>query len=138
MVTGGILPPRCWFQLFRPFRGHAMSKPIRLLPIVALVPLLCGSMCNIPTVTTMDNTVVRIALADFVTNTAGASGLAVRPSDGALFTVNDNGIFGPLKAGDNLALLTPLGATNLADAGIFGSKPEGLSLAITNSGEFWI
>lgn len=72
----------------------------------------------------------------YATNTNGASGLAIRPSDGALFAVNADGLFGPIEQGDDLSTLTPIGATNL-DA-IFGATTTSLALAITNDGEFWI
>lgn len=83
-------------------------------------------------------------LDTYATNTGGASGLALRPSDGALFAVNGVGLFGPINEGDDLSAMTPIGATNLADADIFDLDTHGteatrsLSLAITNSGEFWI
>lgn len=79
-----------------------------------------------------------LQLESFVTETQGASGLAIRPSDGALFAVNANGLFGPLQAGDRISQLTPIGATNLGVADLFGDSPTGMVLAITASGEFWI
>jgi len=80
----------------------------------------------------------RVALTLHVANTDGASGIAIRPSDGALFALNRGGIFGPLKQGDDLSAMSPIGATNLADASIFNGETTSLVLAITNGGEFWI
>jgi len=76
----------------------------------------------------------------FASNTGGASGIALRPSDGALFLVNSEGLFGPIDDGDDVSTLEPIGATNLADADLFGSESDlsHLVLAIANSGEFWI
>lgn len=73
-----------------------------------------------------------------VTNTGGASGIALRPSDGALFAVNSTGLFGPLDEGDDLSQMQPFGAENLATPAIFGTGSDSLVLAITESGEFWI
>lgn len=72
------------------------------------------------------------------TNTAGASGIALRQSDGALFLVNRSGLFGPIEAGDDVSQLEPYGATNLDAPDIFDMEQNSLVLAITNSGEFWI
>lgn len=80
----------------------------------------------------------RVQLDAFATNTNHASGLALRPSDGALFTVNVDGLFGPLTAGVDVATLTSLGATNLGAEDIFDIAQEDLVLAITDAGEFWI
>ena len=77
-------------------------------------------------------------LSVYATNTDGASGIALRPSDGALFAVNSTGLFGPIEEGDDFSTLSPIGATNLADADLFDQETSALVLAITNSGEFWI
>lgn len=77
-------------------------------------------------------------LVTYATNTNSASGIAIRPSDGALFAVNRDGLFGPIDQGDDLSQLTPIGATNLADGDLFSLPQDELALAITNSGEFWI
>lgn len=79
-----------------------------------------------------------LQLAAYATNTDGASGMAVRPSDGALFVANPKGLFGPIREGDDLSTMTAFGATNLADDDLFDSPPPGVTLAITNAGEFWI
>jgi hypothetical protein len=79
-----------------------------------------------------------LTLEMLATNTGGASGLAVRPADGALFLVNTNGLFGPIEDGADVASMTPIGATNLADADLFDAPQPSLVLAITESGEFWI
>jgi hypothetical protein len=77
-------------------------------------------------------------LTVYASNTGELTGLALRPADGALFGVNANGLFGPIEAGGDLSMMTPFGATNLADADLFDAPPSSLSLAITNGGEFWI
>ncbi len=74
----------------------------------------------------------------YVSNTGGASGIAIRPSDGALFAVNGTGLFGPLNDGDDLSLMAPFGAENLATPDLFDTGSDSLVLAITQSGEFWI
>jgi hypothetical protein len=79
-----------------------------------------------------------VELTDFATSTEGASGLAVRPSDGALFAVNADGLFGPIQEGDDVSTLTPYGATNLGDDDLFDLPPTSSVLAIDSSGEFWI
>lgn len=79
-----------------------------------------------------------VELGVYATNTGGASGIALRPSDGALFAVNKDGLFGPIENGDDLSTMTPIGATNLADMSVFDQETDNLVLAITNSGEFWI
>ena len=78
------------------------------------------------------------SLTNYATNTGGASGLAFRPSDGAMFIVNQEGLFGPINEGDDVSTMTPLGATNLADPALFDQEQPGFTLAITNDGEFWI
>jgi hypothetical protein len=85
-----------------------------------------------------DDFVPLLALSEFATNTDGASAIAVRPSDGAVFIVNADGLFGPITAGTNLAAMTPFGAANLGTLDLFDSQQPQLALAITNSGEFWI
>jgi len=77
-------------------------------------------------------------LTSFASNTGGASGMAVRPSDGAVFVVSSKGIFGPIVEGDDLDMQNPIGATNLSSADLFRSSPTKLVLGITSSGEFWI
>ncbi len=72
------------------------------------------------------------------TNTAGATGIALRPSDGALFAVNSTGLYGPIVSGDDFSAMVPIGATNLSDPDLFDTVTSNLVLAITNSGEFWI
>ncbi|MBN2560646.1 MAG: hypothetical protein JXQ75_06925 [Phycisphaerae bacterium] len=77
-------------------------------------------------------------LETFATNTGGGSGIALRPSDGALYMVNSTGLFGPITDGTDVSTLTPIGATNMADAAIFTTPQDALALGITNAGEFWI
>ncbi|MBI4716684.1 MAG: hypothetical protein HY763_02685 [Planctomycetes bacterium] len=79
-----------------------------------------------------------VALTTFATGTGGATGLALRPSDGALFAVNAQGLFGPIGQGADLSTMTPLGATNLASMALFDQETASLVLAITATGEFWI
>lgn len=84
-----------------------------------------------------------VSLTIVAENTNGASGLAIRPSDGALFTVNADGLLGPLDQDDanwpvDASTLSPLGATNLSDPDIFMNETSSLVMAITNGGEFWI
>ena len=83
-------------------------------------------------------TAPRVSFQTFATNTGGASGMALRPSDGAVFAVSADGLFGPISEGDDLSTMTPIGATNLGDDNLFDTTPESLTLAITNEGEFWI
>lgn len=73
----------------------------------------------------------------FASNTDGASGIALAPN-GDLYTVNKDGLFGPIKDGDDLSTKEPIGATNLGSPEIFDQGTSSLVLAITNSGEFWI
>lgn len=40
-------------------------------------------------------TAPRVSFQTYATNTGGASGMALRPSDGALFAVSADGLFGP-------------------------------------------
>ena len=79
-----------------------------------------------------------VELIAYASNTGGASGIALRPSDGALFAVSMDGLFGPIADGDDLSTMTPIGATNLADADLFDARQSSLTLAIADSGEFWI
>ena len=79
-----------------------------------------------------------LRLVTYATNTNGASGIALRPSDGALFAVSRDGLFGPISQNDDLSAMSPIGATNLADDDLFDMPRDSLTLAITNSGEFWI
>ncbi len=82
-----------------------------------------------------------IELEVVASNTGGAGGIALRPSDGALFLVNADGLFGPIDpTGDavDVSTLEPFGAENLADPDLFDIETDSLVLAITNSGEFWI
>lgn len=84
-----------------------------------------------------------VSLTVVAENTAGASGLALRPSDGALFTVNAEGILGPIDQDpDNwpvdASMLTPIGAANLSAPNLFMTETSALVMAITNGGEFWI
>jgi hypothetical protein len=79
-----------------------------------------------------------LGLETVATETGGASGMALRPSDGALFAVNPDGLFGPIAEGADLSGMTPIGATNLADADIFDAEQKSLVLAISNADEFWI
>ena len=74
----------------------------------------------------------------FASNTNDITGLAIRPSDGALFGVNTTGLYGPIQEGDDLSTMQPIGATNLLDADIFNGSDTSLALAITGHGEFWI
>lgn len=74
----------------------------------------------------------------FATNTGGATGIALRPSDGALFAVNADGLFGPIEQGEDVSMLTPFGATNLGTPQLFMQETSSLVLAITDDGEFWI
>jgi hypothetical protein len=69
-------------------------------------------------------------------NTGGASGIALRPADGALFYANATGIYGPVSTDFDGATATPFGATNLADAAIFDLDTESFVLAIADSGDF--
>jgi|GEM_PF-2183125 len=85
-----------------------------------------------------DAVVDRATLRTYATNTGGASGMAWRPSDGALFIVNKDGLFGPINDGDDVSTMTPIGATNLADADLFDAPPDTVVLGISNAGEFWI
>ncbi len=79
-----------------------------------------------------------VELTTFATNTGGASGMAVRPSDGAVFVVNSGGLYGPIVEGGDLDMQVPIGATNLNSDDLFRSSPTKLVLGITASGEFWI
>ena len=79
-----------------------------------------------------------IELEVIATNTGEATGIALRPADGALFLVNAEGLFGPIEPGDDVSAMEPIGATNLADADLFDIETDSLVLAISNSGEFWI
>ncbi len=79
-----------------------------------------------------------LALEVVVENTGGATGIALRPSDGALFAVNSDGLFGPLETGADLSTMQPIGATNLADESLFDIEKDSLVLTIAESGEFWI
>lgn len=79
-----------------------------------------------------------IELEVIATNTGGATGIALRPADGALFLVNADGLFGPIDPGDDVSAMEPIGATNLDDADLFDIETGSLVLAISNSGEFWI
>ncbi len=74
----------------------------------------------------------------FATNTGGATGIALRPSDGALFAVNADGLFGPIEQGADVGMMTPFGATNLATPQLFMQETSSLVLSITDDGEFWI
>lgn len=74
----------------------------------------------------------------FATNTGGATGIALRPGDGALFAVNTDGLFGPIEQGTDLGMMMPFGATNLATPQLFVQETSSLVLAISNDGEFWI
>lgn len=78
------------------------------------------------------------AIDVFASNTAGASGMAIRPSDGALFIVNSDGLFGPVERGADVSQMTAFGATNLADMSLFDQEQAAFVLAIANDGEFWI
>lgn len=79
-----------------------------------------------------------LQLEAYATNTGGATGIALRPADGALFLVNAAGLFGPIEDGDDVATMEPIGATNLGDPDLFDIETGSLVLAITESGEFWI
>ena len=79
-----------------------------------------------------------VELFVYASNTGGATGLSLRPSDGAVFAVNVDGLFGPIEDGDDLSTMTAFGATNLAAESLFDMPTASLSLAITESGEFWI
>ena len=83
-------------------------------------------------------TAPRVSFQTYATNTGGASGMALRPGTGELYAVNGDGLFGPISEGDDLSMMVPIGATNLADENLFDVRPESLTLAITNEGEFWI
>lgn len=86
-----------------------------------------------------DNVTVDLVRLDlFATNTNGASGMALDPSNGDLYVVNEDGLFGPLEDGADLSTMTPIGATNLDEAPFEEFILGSLVLAITNSGEFWI
>ncbi|MCK4659482.1 MAG: hypothetical protein KAV82_08170 [Phycisphaerae bacterium] len=74
----------------------------------------------------------------FATNTGGASGFALRPSDNAVFILNKDGLFGPIQKDDDVSTMAPIGATTLADPEFFDLEQSSLVMAITNSGEFWI
>lgn len=86
----------------------------------------------------IDSVVDRVTLRTYATNTGEASGMAWRPSDGAVFIVSKDGLFGPINDGDDVSTLTPLGATNLGDADLFDAPPDTVVLGISNAGEFWI
>ncbi len=79
-----------------------------------------------------------VELSEFATNTNRATAIALRPSDGALFLINPDGLFGPIVSGDDVSTLTPFGATNLADPELFDTAQNSFVLAITSAGEFWI
>ncbi len=79
-----------------------------------------------------------VTLDEFATNTGGASAIALRPSDGALFLVNSDGLFGPITNGADVSTMTAFGATNLADETLFDRTQDSFVLAITDDGEFWI
>ena len=64
--------------------------------------------------------------------------MAWRPSDGALFIVNKDGLYGPINNGDDVSTMTPIGATNLAADDLFDAPPDTVVLGISNAGEFWI
>jgi len=108
--------------------------------------ILCGALAGctanvvIPIPDDGDNGDVTVAvkLRDFATGTNGASGLAIRPSDGALFLMNADGLFGPITEGRDVSQLTPIGATNLADPALFDEPQSAFVLAIDGNGEFWI
>lgn len=85
-----------------------------------------------------NSTADRVQTSVYASNTGGASGLAIRPSDGAVFAVRGDGLYGPIAEGDDLSTMTPFGATNLGDADLFDAPPSSAVLAITNTGEFWI
>ncbi len=85
-----------------------------------------------------DEPVALLAIETYATNTGGANGMAVRPSDGALFIASPSGIFGPISEGDDVSTMEAFGATNLADASLFDNVQPTQVLAITDSGEFWI
>ncbi|MFQ5462633.1 MAG: hypothetical protein ACE5E5_08410 [Phycisphaerae bacterium] len=78
------------------------------------------------------------AIEVYASNTGGASGMAIRPSDGEIFIVNPDGLFGPIARGADVSQMTPIGATNLADMGLFDQEQVAFVLAVTNDGEFWI
>lgn len=79
-----------------------------------------------------------LALDLVASNTGGATGIALRPSDGALFLVNSGGLFGPLETGADVSTMQAIGATNLSDEALFDIDKDSLVLSITESGEFWI
>lgn len=78
------------------------------------------------------------SLSVYATNTGGASAIAQRPSDGAIFIVNASGLFGPIEQDDDVSTMDPIGAENLADMDLFDMEQPSLVLAIDNSGAFWI
>lgn len=110
----------------------------RSVPLALLVPLVFTAGCPMDMDGDGDDFVPLFALETFATNTAGASAIAVRPSDGAVFIVNSAGLFGPIEEGDDVSTLTPFGAENLDDADLFDTPQTDFALAITNDGEFWI
>jgi len=79
-----------------------------------------------------------VELTPFATNTDGAGGMAINPFNNELYVVNRNGLFGPIEEGDDVSTMTPIGATNLADANLFDAPRDNFVLAITEQGEFWI
>jgi len=88
-----------------------------------------------------DNDNVSVDLVElqvYATNTKEASGLALHPTTGEVYAVNEDGLFGPISQGANLSTMTPIGATNLDEAPFEEFELDSLVLAITNSGEFWI
>lgn len=85
-----------------------------------------------------DETPSTIEIQDFATNTGGGGGLALRPSDGALFLVSAEGLYGPIEEGTDVSTLSPIGATNLADPDLFDLPPSQTVLAISDAGEFWV
>jgi len=78
------------------------------------------------------------SLSVYATNTDGATAIAQRPSDGAIFIVNASGLYGPIEQDDDVSTLDPFGATNLADMELFDMEQPSLVLAIDNTGAFWI
>jgi hypothetical protein len=80
-----------------------------------------------------------IEITVFATNTGtDASGIALRPSDQALFLLSADGLFGPIVEGTDVSQLGPIGAENIFDDDLFDNDTIGFKLAISEAGEFWI
>lgn len=115
------------------------QQPLLLVALCALSLGLCpGCPEPVPPGDGDGNGTALVSLKVFASNTNGAAGIAVRESDGGVFIVGDDGLFGPIESGDDVSQLTPIGATNLLSADIYDSDQSDYSLAIAGNGEFWI